>query len=83
MMQSYKIGGFHPPYKQGTTPMTPYKPPYTITSKMLSLATSVGEALTKIEYEADKFITPQLRKKNRIKTSFRCLSINTLRIRFV
>ena len=45
-----------------------YKPPYTITSKMLTLATSIGEALTKIEFEANKTITPILRKKNRIKT---------------
>ncbi len=45
-----------------------YKPPYTITSKMLSLATSIGEELTKIEFESNKNITPMLRKKNRIKT---------------
>ena len=45
-----------------------YKPPYTITSKMLTLATSIGEELTKIEFEANKTITPMLRKKNRIKT---------------
>ena len=45
-----------------------YKPPYTITSKMLSLATSIGEELTKIEFEANKIITPMLRKKNRVKT---------------
>lgn len=45
-----------------------YVPPYRITSKMLSLATSIAEALTKVEYEADQFITPTLRKKNRIKT---------------
>jgi len=48
--------------------MSHYKPPYTITSKMLTLATSIGEELTKIEYEANKTITPMLRKKNRIKT---------------
>jgi len=35
---------------------------------MLTLATSIGEALTKIEFEANKTITPMLRKKNRIKT---------------
>ena len=45
-----------------------YKPPYTITSKMLTLSTSIGEELTKIEFEANKTITPMLRKKNRIKT---------------
>ncbi|MEA1917019.1 MAG: Fic family protein [Campylobacterota bacterium] len=48
--------------------MSSYQPPYTITSKMLSLATQIGEELTKIEYEANKIITPYLRKKNRIKT---------------
>lgn len=48
--------------------MSNYKPPYTITSKMLTLATSIGEELTKIEFEAKKTITPMLRKKNRIKT---------------
>ena len=48
--------------------MHSYKPPYSLTSKMLSLSTQIGEELTKIEYEADKIITPQLRKKNRIKT---------------
>ena len=35
---------------------------------MLTLATSIGEELTKIEFEANKTITPMLRKKNRIKT---------------
>ncbi len=48
--------------------MMNYKPPYTITSKMLTLATSIGEELTKIEFEANKTITPMLRRKNRIKT---------------
>jgi len=48
--------------------MRNYKPPYTITSKMLSLSTAIGEALTKLEYEEKKIITPKLRKKNRIKT---------------
>ena len=48
--------------------MPNYTPPYTITSKMLTLATSIGEELTKIEFEAHKTKTPMLRKKNRIKT---------------
>jgi len=48
--------------------MSNYKPPYTITSKMLSLATTIGEELTKIEFEENRIITPMLRKKNRIKT---------------
>jgi len=45
-----------------------YKPPYTITSNILKSATLIGEEIAKLEYEADKKITPMLRKKNRIKT---------------
>jgi len=48
--------------------MSNYTPPYTITSKILTLATSIGEELTKIEFEANRTITPMLRRKNRIKT---------------
>lgn len=48
--------------------MSSYVPPYTITSKMLSLSTAIGEELTKLEYASDQKITPQLRKINRIKT---------------
>ena len=48
--------------------MSDYTPPYTITSKMLTLATSIGEELTKLEFEENRTITPLLRKKNRIKT---------------
>jgi Fic family protein len=48
--------------------MPNYKPPYTITSKMLTLSTSICEELTKIELQTNKTITPMLRKKNRIKT---------------
>ena len=55
--------------------MSNYKPPYTITSKMLSLATKIGEELTRLEYKSDKIITPQLRKKNRIKTLVGTLEI--------
>jgi len=45
-----------------------YKPPYTITSKMLPLSTEIGIELTKIEVNEKDIITPKLRKKNRIKT---------------
>ncbi len=48
--------------------MSNYIPPYSITSKMLSLCTLIGEELTKIEYNEDDIITPKLRKKNRVKT---------------
>lgn len=55
--------------------MSSYKPPYTITGKMLSLSTAIGEELTKIEYDTKKLITPMLRKKNRIKTLVGTLEI--------
>ena len=48
--------------------MNNYRPPYTVTSKMLTLATAIGEALTKLEYETNRILTPKLRKKNRVKT---------------
>ncbi|MEA1955907.1 MAG: Fic family protein, partial [Campylobacterota bacterium] len=48
--------------------MSNYKPPYTITSKMVNLISSVSEELTKIEYSKKDIITPKLRKKNRVKT---------------
>ena len=48
--------------------MSSYKPPYSITSKMVNLISSISEELTKIEYHKDKTITPKLRKVNRVKT---------------
>ncbi|MBL0686530.1 MAG: Fic family protein [Sulfurospirillum sp.] len=48
--------------------MNSYKPPYTITSKMVNLISSISEELTKIEYSKKEIITPRLRKKNRVKT---------------
>ena len=45
-----------------------YKPPYTITSKMLTLSTQIAIELTKIEVNVKNIITLKLRKKNRIKT---------------
>ena len=48
--------------------MSQYKPPYTITSKMVNLISSISEELTKIEYNKKDIITPRLRKKNRVKT---------------
>jgi len=45
-----------------------YKPPYTITSKMVKFISSISEELTKVEYNKQNGITPKLRKKNRIKT---------------
>lgn len=48
--------------------MRSYKPPYKITSKVVNLIADISEELTRIEYNKKKIITPQLRKKNRIKT---------------
>ena len=48
--------------------MSGYKPPYTLTSKMLHLSTQISEALTNLEHNTKEAITPILRKKNRIKT---------------
>jgi Fic family protein len=48
--------------------MSSYKPPYTITSKIVNLISSISQELTKIEYHQDTTITPKLRKINRIKT---------------
>ncbi len=45
-----------------------YKPPFTITSKIVNLISDISEEITKIEYEQNEVITPLLRKKNRIKT---------------
>lgn len=48
--------------------MSTYKPPYTITTKMVNLISAISEELTRIECNEKYIITPQLRKKNRIKT---------------
>jgi Fic family protein len=48
--------------------MSSYKPHYTITSKMVNLISKISEEVTKIEYDKQRFITPELRKVSRIKT---------------
>jgi Fic family protein len=45
-----------------------YTPPYSITTNIVNLISSISEELTKIEYDQHNIITPQLRKKSRIKT---------------
>ena len=55
--------------------MQRYTPPYTITSKMLTLVGEISEAMVMLEYEAKRVITPRLRKKNRIKTLVGTLEI--------
>ena len=48
--------------------MNNYKPPYSITSKMVNLISAISEELIRIEYHKDTTITPKLRKVNRVKT---------------
>jgi len=48
--------------------MSNYKPPYSITSKMVNLISAISEELTRIEYTKEEIIAPRLRKKSRIKT---------------
>ncbi|MDA3800433.1 MAG: Fic family protein [Kiritimatiellae bacterium] len=45
-----------------------YKPPYTITTKMIGLVSEISYAIASIELDERSLITPKLRKKNRIKT---------------
>jgi Fic family protein len=45
-----------------------YAPPYIITTKIVNLISSISEEITKIEIDTTNFISPQLRKVNRIKT---------------
>lgn len=45
-----------------------YKPPYTITSKMVNLISDISEELTNLKFISSSKTTPMLRKKNRIKT---------------
>ncbi len=40
-----------------------YKPPYTITSKMLDLTSKISEYITELKYDFSKNITLMLRKK--------------------
>jgi len=51
-----------------------YKPPYTITSKIVNLVSIISEELTKIEY-TNKIVLPKLRKVSRIKTLVGTLAI--------
>jgi Fic family protein len=55
--------------------MSKYKPPFTITSKIVNLISEISEEITRIEYKQKEIITPLLRKKNRIKTIVGTLEI--------
>ena len=43
-----------------------YKPPYTITSKIVNLISKISEEITKIEISKITIANPKLRKINRI-----------------
>ena len=45
-----------------------YKPPFAITSKIISLVGKISEVVAKIELSEHRAIAPALRKVNRIKT---------------
>ena len=45
-----------------------YTPPFTITSKMLSLVSDIVETITDIKHIETNLNTPKLRKKNRVKS---------------
>ena len=59
-----------------------YRPPFTITPKILDLVSRISEAVGKLEVLAPSSITPTLRKANKIKTITGTLEIegNTLGI---
>ncbi len=59
-----------------------YTPPFTITSKILDLASQISEVIGKLEILAPTAISPTLRKANKIKTITGTLAIegNTLGI---
>lgn len=48
--------------------METYKPPYTITPKMVNLVAEITDAITRLELNEKVVATPLLRRKNRIKT---------------
>lgn len=60
--------------------MNLYKPPFTITPKILNLVSEITEVVTKLEFLEPKSISPTLRKINKIKTITGTLEIegNTL-----
>ena len=48
--------------------MNDYKPPYTITSKILNLVSEIVELMAQINIQEKELITPKLRKENMIKS---------------
>lgn len=60
----------------------PYKPPYTISDKSITLIADIMESVTHLSFENVEVINPKLRRDNRIKTIQASLAIenNTLSI---
>lgn len=52
-----------------------YKPPFTVTNKIIALVADIVEKVTKFEYIESKIITPTLRKKYTIETIVGTLEI--------
>jgi len=48
--------------------MSSYKPPYTITNKILKTVSNIVEIISELNYVKKELATPKLRKKNRIKS---------------
>ena len=62
--------------------MTDYKPPYQITDSIVNLLTQISELLGKWSASVQEELSPELRRKNRIKTIQASLAIenNTLSV---
>lgn len=48
--------------------MSSYKPPYTITNKILMLTSEISERIADIKYIDKNYSTLKLRKKNRVRS---------------
>ena len=48
--------------------MSSYKPPYTITNKILKTVSNIVELVSELNHVKKELATPKLRKKNRIKS---------------
>ena len=62
------------------TRSTSYQPPYSLTPAILRLVAEIGEAIGRYAWLADRALTPQLRRENRLRTIQASLAIenNTL-----
>ncbi len=55
--------------------MSSYKPPFTISNKIINLISSISSLLTELSIKNEKIPNPKLRKENRIKTIQASLAI--------